>query len=526
MNTTRWFCIGLLVLLLPFLGKPPVADEESYLYMAASIADHPFSPYDWWRNWQPWGQAVQSNSFHFAHPPLHLWWICFWRNLVGEGALLRLCAGLPWVLLFGVSASKLAQRCTRTPGLGLGLALSSPVLLLGLHDNLMIDLGALSLCTAAVATYRCGLDEKQGLNPRHALWAGLLLGLAASYKYPSLIGIPLLLLHLWRLKLLGQSKRIWIGFGLVFLSVQFFLYLQYNEFHLISAMASASEIDRSPLLQRGAGMLVRLGFALCPLALLLRPQKPALLGLSLALGVACLLVLGRGDLGLPGSLFLVFLATAGAVFSLRAGQACFSLSAEGPQNPQNQDNLLLGAWALLVLFSILLGHNYADSRYLLPAILPLSLLLVRSAERACLGTSKLRIAAILWAGVALLSAWADFRLAQATDALANEIAQTQKAARFSAEWTARYRLRTQGWSFWHPSESLPPGDHVLIFSNAGSASPPKNGTITARFETKDHFPIRVLDWQADAGYHSEQLGRLPIAWGQGPLVSATLYTTP
>jgi hypothetical protein len=350
--------------------------------------------------------------------------------------------------------------------------------------------------------------------------------LAASYKYPSLILLPLFGLHLWRLNLLGQAKRLVLGFGLIFLGIQGFLFLQYQEIHLWSALQSASELDRSSTLQRGAGLAVRLGFALSPLALLATRPKASTGGIGAAIGAGALLILGPGDLGLLGILLLVSLATAGAVFSIRAAKACFS-SPPTPQGAaQSEDGFLLGAWALLVLSSILLGHNYADSRYLLPAILPFSLLMVRGAEATALGTQKLRWAAALWAGVAILTATADFKLAQATDKLALEIAQSETPARFSGEWTARYRLRTQGWSFWHPSEDLAPGDRVLVFSNAGSASPPEKGRVAAQFQSKNHFPIRVLDWAADAGYHSEQLGRLPIAWGQGPLVSATLYSLP
>jgi hypothetical protein len=525
-NTTRWFCLGLVVVLLPFLGKPPVADEESYLFMASSIADHPLSPYDWWRNWQPWGEEAQSNSFHFAHPPLHLWWVSFWRSLVGEGPLLRLAAGLPWVILFGVSASKLAQKCTGSPGLALTLALCSPVLVLGLHDSLMIDLGALSLCTAAVAVYRLALVERGQFQPAFALGAGLLLGLASSYKYPSLVLVPLLFVHLWRLNLLGQSARLWLGFGLVFFGLQAFLFSQYGEFHLFSAIASASEIDRSPFLERTAGLMVRLGFAVCPLVIFTLAIKRAHLVPAVALAGLSVGILGRGDLNAPGLSALFILATTGILFSFRAAIACLALTSTRQRQQQRDDGLLLGGWALLVVLSIIFGHNYADPRYLLPAILPLCLLVARSAEQLAGGKNKLRLAAGIWGGVALVTALSDFHLAKTTDRLASEIVATESPLRFSAEWTARYRLEKNGWKFWHPSEALAPGDRVVVFSNAGAASPPEGAVILSTHAAKNRFPIRVLDWRADAGYHSEQLGRLPIAWGHSPLVVARIFQIP
>ena len=91
MNTTRWFALALLAVTLPFLSKAPIADEESYLFMAEAISETPFRPYDWWRNWQPWGSESSSTSYHFAHPPVHLWWMAAVHSIATPGPLFRLC---------------------------------------------------------------------------------------------------------------------------------------------------------------------------------------------------------------------------------------------------------------------------------------------------------------------------------------------------------------------------------------------------------------------------------------------------
>ena len=128
--------------------------------------------------------------------------------------------------------------------------------------------------------------------------------------------------------------------------------------------------------------------------------------------------------------------------------------------------------------------------------------------------------------MALIVALADYRLAKATQSLSLRVAEQNEPARFSAEWTARYQLEKEGWTFWHPSETLSAGDRVLLYSNAGSASPPEGGVVVQTYVSPERFPIRTLDWRIDAGYHSEQLGRLPIAWGHGPLVEAQLLEMP
>lgn len=522
LKNPHWFLIALVALVLPALGKPPVADEESYLFMAEAISNHPLRPYDWWRVWQPWGQAPAESTYSFAHPPLHLWWLSLTHGLVAVGPAGRLISGAPFLLLYAWSAIRLCKRLTRYPNHALGFLLASPVLVLGLQDTWMIDLGFLALSTASVAFYREAFLQREALDDTALIRSGILLGLAASYKYPALVLILLFSAHLYRAGLIRQSRSLWLGFLAPFLALQAFLFAQYGEVHLAAALQSASEIDRSPLADRSAGILVRLGFALSPLALL--ASKQLIRGLPIGLlagGLACH-ILGRGDLSPLQFIGMAALACAGAALLVRAALAAFSGS-RGRRQGDRDDNFLLGAWSLLVVLSIILGHNHADSRYLLPALLPLSLLVVRSAAIVQGGKRVVLVSAYIWAAVAVVTSLADLRLAKATDALAQKMIEEHPQGRFSAEWTARWRLEQAGWTFWHHSEELPPGEQVLLFSNAGSSQPPEGGEIVDQANTPSRFPFRVLDWETDAGYHSEQLGRLPLTWGSSPLASALLY---
>lgn len=221
--------------------------------------------------------------------------------------------------------------------------------------------------------------------------------------------------------------------------------------------------------------------------------------------------------------WMFFCSLAGTLFLCRAAVALKTSKTQKKRLGDRDDSFLLGCWAWSIVLSIVLGHNHADSRYLLPAILPLALLVVRSATKESGGVRWTRLSASLWGSIALLTALADHRLASASKALVQEISTDHSPARFSGEWTVRHYLEAKGWVFWHPSETLDPGDRVLLFSNGGSASPPENAKIVHEKASPNHFPIRLLDWKADAGYHSEQLGRLPFAWGNGPLIEATLY---
>lgn len=525
MKSFHWFLIALFALVLPALGKPPVADEESYLFMAETIADHPLRPYDWWRIWQPWGEAPAEATYSFAHPPLHLWWLTLTRSIFPVGPAMRLVSAAPFLVLFAFSAHRLATRVTRHPNLALAFCLASPVMILGLHDSWMIDLGFLAFSTASVALYREALLVRDQIDRHKILLAGLFLGLAASYKYPSLVLVFLFVFHLKKTGLLRHSAPLWAGFFGLFGAMQAFLLFQYGEIHLFTALQSASEIDRSAFSERTAGTLVRFGFALSPLALLASKQLWRLLPFGIAVGGVCVVILGKGDLSTIPLLWLFFLASAGGAFLGRCLIAMWS-STTRKRRGDREDGLLLGTWVLLVLLSIALGHNHADSRYVLPALLPMSLLLVRSASQISGGKKGLQIGAYCWAAIAFLTALSDYKMAQETHTLVTQITEKHPPGRFSAEWTARRDLEQAGWTFWHSSEPLEPGVQVLLFANAGSSSPPEAGILVEQLSSSSHFPLRVLDWKTDAGYHSEQLGRLPLTWGRGPLVEALIYEVP
>ena len=100
------------------------------------------------------------------------------------------------------------------------------MLVIGIQDTWMIDLGFLALSTASVACYREALVQREMLEESSLLRAGLLLGLAASYKYPALVLLLLFAAHLHRAGLLVRSRALWLGFLGPFLMVQGVLLLQ------------------------------------------------------------------------------------------------------------------------------------------------------------------------------------------------------------------------------------------------------------------------------------------------------------
>ena len=481
-------------------GSPPVLDEESYLDIAHQLAAHPARPYDWFRPWQPWGATPPPDAYLFAHPPLHLWWLSLWSGL--SGPALRLAAALPGALLLGWALGALAERFTRRPNAAALALLASPALLVASQAGLMIDLDTLALSCAALALW-----TRPGLVA--ALGAGLLAGLAAETKYPALLlTVAILMDATLDFKKSDKSARARLAifataFGAVFFSMELFLATAYGRVHLIEVLREAGQIGRGPLAGRALGLLSRVGLCLPPLLLVGADRRlllPALLGAGLV------------AVGLQGALDPGLLALSAALGGAGAALLTRGLLGPGPR--------LLRLWAALSLLGVLLAHNYVGGRYLLPALVPLTLLLVEQAG------ARARLAG-LWLPVALGAAVAERAYAEAADEVARQLAAASPTPGwFTGEWSFRYRMEQQGWRFWSPEQTLPPGALLAVPANASPAAPPPGWTPTLHVESTRRWPLRLIDLEQGVGYHAETLGPAPIGWSAGPLEQANLGRVP
>ncbi len=526
MSPSRWLPLALLVAWLPFVGQPPVLDEESYLAITRQIADHPFRPYDWWRRWQPWGATVPPDAFLYAHPPGHLWWVTAWRGLVGQGVLLRILVTLPFLALLGFAAGRLAEGTCRRPHTAAFLFLASPVVVMALHDGLMPDLGMAALGTAAVAAWREALGRHQRLDRGLAALAGLLLGLACMWKYPALVLLPVLVAHALHRGQLRAAWPAWLAFAITWGHVELLLLIQYGRIHLLEVLATAPQIARGPLSGRTFGTLARLSLLVCPIPLLIasRWRYGGLAALVLS-GVGVLAIVGLDQLGPVSAALLLLLASGGLLLVGRSVVALVPRQKERRRRKKDRDDtLLLGGWALAVILGVVFGHNYAGGRYLLLAALPLALLVGRTAENTPGGKLAARLGGMGWATLALLLGMAQVRQAQATDLVARQAANRAKTGRFTGEWTFRWRLERVGWTAWVPGEELKRGELLLAPIHSSPAPVPLERLILLEeISSTDTLPLRVVDLEEGIGLHAETLGPLPFGWHRAPLERVRIY---
>jgi len=484
----------------------PVLDEESYLAISAQL--DLLRPYHWWRPWPPWDGSAEPDAFVYAHPPLFLQWVALCRGLGFGEMITRIVAALPMAGMFGWAAARVIQRTSSRPPLAAALWLSAPIVLLCLQRGLMPDLMVAALGTVAIAGWLTAGED--GAHWGWQILGGLALGLACFTKYPALALVPALMLHGWRMGRLRAMLPFWLAAAVPWCIGELMLVMVYGRFHLWEVLTRASEISRGTGSGRALGLLVRLPLGVGVLALLTRGHRwvwvPAFV---LAAAVSLwgwpqeLQAASRGGLfvwAVAGAALVCFAATA----ALRGWR------------DRDGDTLLLGCWALAVVGGVWLAHNFAAPRYLLPAVLPLALLLVRAISDTPMGRT------LLWTGAAVHLAgglgltMAEHRYFQAGSELADRVVERLGPTGFyTGEWSFRWRMAHHGWTFY--TGDAPVGALVVAPTHGSPGALPTTWVEVDRFAVSSGLPLRVVDDSAQVGLYAETLGANPVGWSQGPV---------
>ena len=506
----------------------PVLDEESYLDIGRQL--DPLHPYDWWRPWQPWGLSRPDDAFVYAHPPLFLLWVRAWLGQAGDGVAvgaIKAAAALPWAMLLGWSAGRLCERLARRPWQAAAVWLTAPITILGMQRGLMPDLMVTSLGAVVIVSWLEALGTQGPIRTRWLLMAGVGMGMAALTKYPALVLLLPVLAHARALGRRRDAAVVTAAFAVVFLVGEGGLWLTYGRVHVLEVLARSSEIGRGPPAGRTLGALARLGLlSVSALPLLLLPWARAWLPALVTGGLLSLLGCPAGTPPLE-RLLMGLLGGVGAHLLWRA-VAGLRASPERAA-PADPDDTLLSVWALAVIGAVVVGHNYAAPRYLMPAMVPLALLIGRQVERRLDATLALTLGTLLQAGLGLGLTVAEHRFAEAQVAAADAAIAAAKDAgmetpgHFSGEWSFRWRMEQRGWSWWG-GQQLPPGTAVVSATEAGPRALPPTWVERGRFG-RGRFGLRVLDAAAGVALYSETAGTLPVGWSGGLLEEAVLWQT-
>ena len=226
----------------------------------------------------------------------------------------------------------------------------------------------------------------------------------------------------------------------------------------------------------------------------------------------------------PGLVGLAVVGGPGVGAVLLAGREWLSPGAAGA-DVERGDGLLLGGWALVVVAGVVVGHNFAAPRYLLPAVAPLALVLVRVVDRRPLARRVLWFGAAVQALLALAVTTAEHHFFTAGDAVARQVAAAvETPGLYTGEWSFRHRMDRQGWRLLstHPPR---PGDVVAGVTESAPAALPEGWVELGRLRA-GRFPLRVVDSAHGIGLYGETIGPMPLGWRDGPLEEAVLWRVP
>jgi hypothetical protein len=203
---------------------------------------------------------------------------------------------------------------------------------------------------------------------------------------------------------------------------------------------------------------------------------------------------------------------------------------------EGRDDLFLLAMVAVPLLSQIVLNIFASARSLLIALPFLVLALVRRLEVET--ASPVRLRTVIGAGigltaaVALAVAIADLRYAEAAREVARRAATHRPAtgaAWLTGEWGFRLYLEREGFVPVQSSgQGVRAGDVLVVPdvpSPAGLAP-----TFVSRLalvdtiESGDRFPIKLMSFEAHAGFYSNFWGLLPFSLSRTPLERARVFT--
>ncbi|RMD99075.1 MAG: hypothetical protein D6812_12290 [Deltaproteobacteria bacterium] len=502
-------CLVLFVFPLILLAytTPPHIDEWVYPFLAERIAAHPLDPYG--------GEAVSFGRLvpifeGVPHPP-------------GFPILLALLGGdtpahperarwilLPFLLLFLASLRPLARFFRIEAGWGSFFLLFSPAFFLS-AQRLMTDFPALSLFHGALLLLLLP-------SPR-PWWGAVLVGGAIFMRYTFLLLLPIFLL-VARRRCAGTGRS---SLCLVLLSL--LPVLLWNGFSWMRYGATHFGVHLGIVVASGGGVTWRLGAlptflggVLVPGAFLLGNGRKRLVvafivGLLLFAGVAPRL---DPPLGRKGILLAALLCTNALTF-LEAAVA----EMQRVRQREGEGGILL-AWAGLGLAAALV--SFMSARALLPALSPLTWLLLRRFAEKGGGRGILALALLVSAGLSLLLGFADRSLAKAHAAFPRHLAADPPATPiwFAGEWGFRTAMTQAGFSPLVDAPGIPlpqPGDRIVVAEGAAPAPIPSPLQGHLRFLRTEvvpsTFPLLLMNERAHAGFYSAGWGCLPFAPAEG-----------
>lgn len=479
------------------------------------------------------------SSFRDTHPPLASLYLSLVMWLAGSSEETVLHLGfIVFPVLAGISAYVLGRRFTGDSALATALLMLATPAFMVMSHNFMGDVPMIAFWLAATAAYIHAVDHDS--RPLLAL-AGLLATLAVAAGYQALALLVLLPAY----ALLKSRLRWRTVLPLLLPLVAFALFALYNlvEYGALPRFAHEQGLSVSgpDLLDRAQGALLKIGGAsVFPLLLLLvfgfMGRRRTLLVASLAAVVlAAGYLYASGTLPVTVMILFVFFMAAGLTVFLATGQELYrQLRRLRRGGAADRDFIFLAGWLFLVTGGIVLLLPHATTKYYLPVFAPLILLMFRELDRrqgsrsVIGGLSVAAVTLTLITGLAVSAA--DYRWAQGYKDFAMGVSERHQdggTVWFVGEWGFRHYMEAQGYRYLTSASEAPvEGDLVVM---TGLMDWPLADSVQTRLEllessdTGTRLPLKVMEFEASAGFYGSHWGDLPWAFSRRPLEQFEIY---
>ena len=415
---------ALVMLQLPWLGRPVDMDEANFLVLTRGAAADPWRPHDVWLNWQ--GTAERAFDV-LSNPPGIAWWLV---PVADDPVPLQRAWMLPWLVLAVIGAGKLARRFAPEAELGAVFLVTAPIAFLS-TTALLPDAPLYALTLLGVGGFVEASDRGRDLVP----WA-LVAGAAALFRYSAVALAPLLVLYQ---VLRGRPPWSALAALLPLALLGAHDLDAYGALHL-TAMGRFQSVSNGAedWLHKGTAAVTMLGGAAA--LPLFRWRRGALAGAATGALLALpygLVAVGFGALGGAG-----------------LGTVAARLAPPGSPGdaPDRADGLWLSAWAFGGLL-LLLGLRFMATRYWLPFLPGVMLALpLHEWPRLRLGVQV---------SLCMLLAFDAADQAAAVRRVADQVAALGTGG-FTGHWGWQWELEQRGWKALDEGAAPPPGSLVAM----------------------------------------------------------------
>lgn len=524
-----------LACLCPFLGKAFHIDDPLFIWSAKHIIAEPGNFYNfnanWNGRWKPMSEVTQN-------PPLASYYMALVGLLFGWSER-ALHAGF-LVPAFGVvwGTYRLARRFCAHPLAAALVTVTAPVFLVS-ATSVMCDTMMVALWVWSLVFWTEGLEQNR---PAKLCASALLIAACGLTKYFGFALVPLVLVY-------AVMERRKIGAWLAYLLIPVVVMVFYEWLtHKLYGRGSLFDAYNYAQNQGGADLSVKLLVGLAFTGgsiIILLPAAPLLCGRrTLAAGCVGVVLFGlclvmhkrmaqmaTVEAGRVNWLFVIqaalFVTAAGVLFLLGAADFWRKKSAGAA---------LLFFWVAGTYVFACVACWQMSGRYLLPMLPAAAILLVRRLELRKWLHERNQVGVLLGPlgislAIALMAAWADFRLAESARIAAVRVeakaGPASHAVWFEGHWGFQYYMEQLGAKpidFWH----IPFASHndavILPLGNSCVFDPPKEGLESwFEYDCETSKWLTTMNAACGAGFYSGDWGPLPFAFCRVPQDRYVVY---